>query len=180
VTLPVKHARKNTRLQVYDYSQAGGYYVTMVTNRRECMFGEIVDGEMRLNPFGEIIKEEWLLSAEIRHEITLDAFVIMPNHFHAIVLIHNDVVGATGRSPLPVYERSLYPHGSTPNSLGALVAGFKSSVTKRINILRNAPGVPLWQRNYYGHIIRNEGDYKRIFNYIATNPTHWAEDEENR
>ena len=104
----------------------------------------------------------------------------MPNHFHAIVLIYNDVLRATGRSPLPKYGKSLYPHGPTPKSLGALVAGFKSSATKRINILRNAPGVPLWQRNYYEHIIRNEEDYERIFNYIATNPTHWAEDEENR
>ena len=154
--------------------------MTIVTQGQKCLFGEIVGGEMRLNPFGEIIKEEWLLTAEIRHEITLDAFVIMPNHFHAIVLIYNDVLRATGRSPLPKYGKSLYPHGPTPKSLGALVAGFKSSATKRINILRNAPGVPLWQRNYYEHIIRDEEDYERIFNYIATNPTHWAEDEENR
>jgi REP element-mobilizing transposase RayT len=158
-------------LQWYDYSQAGGYYVTIVTQGRERLFGEIVGEEMRLNPFGEIIKEEWLRSAEIRHEITLDAFVVMPNHIHAIVFIHGAGVGATGRS---LWGKPIYPHGPAPKSLGALLAGFKSSATKRINILRNAPGTPVWQRNYYEHIIRHEEDYERIFNYISTNPSNWV------
>jgi putative transposase len=166
------------RLQRYDYSQAGGYCITMVTQGRVCLFGEIVGGEMRLNPCGEIVNEEWLRSAEIRHEITLDAFVVMPNHIHGIVLIHHDPVGATGRSPLPT--RARYPHGPAPKSLGALVAGFKSSATKRINMLDNASGAPIWQRSYYEHIIRDEQDYERIFNYIAANPANWGEDEENR
>jgi putative transposase len=60
------------------------------------------------------------------------------------------------------------------------MAGFKSSVTKRINVLENTPGAPVWQRNYYEHIIRDEQDYERIFNYIANNPSNWPEDEENR
>ena len=175
----VEHHRKELRLRGYDYAQAGGYYVTLVTQGRARLFGEMEGGEMRLNPFGEIVKEEWLRSAEIRDEISLDAFVVMPNHIHGIIFIHG-IVGATGRSPLPQNETSRYAHGPAPKSIGALVAGFKSSVTKRINILRNAPGVPIWQRNYYEHIIRNEEDYERIFNYIATNPSKWAEDEENK
>jgi putative transposase len=94
-------------LQWYDYSQAGGYYVTIVTQGRERLFGEIVGEEMRLNPFGEIIKEEWLRSAKIRHEITLDAFVVMPNHIHAIVFIHAGVgdrpVAPTGKTHLSTW-----------------------------------------------------------------------------
>ena len=158
--------------------KTSNYYVTIVTQERERLFGEIVEEEMRLNSFGEIVKEKWLRSAEIRREIALDSFVIMPNHIHAIVYIHDDTVGATGRSPLQ--GKPIYPHGPAPKSLGALVGGFKSSATKRINILRNAPGAPVWQRNYYEHIIRHEEDYERIFNYISTNPFNWAEDEENR
>jgi REP element-mobilizing transposase RayT len=172
--------RKAIRLKGYDYSQAGGYFVTIVARGRECLFGEIVGREMRLNPLGEIVNEEWLRSTEIRREIALDAFVVMPNHIHGIVFIHDNPVGATGRSPLlPPYDTSHYPHGPAPKSLGAFVAGFKSSVTKRINLLYNAPGAPVWQRNYYEHIIRDQPDYERIANYIATNPSNWAEDEEN-
>jgi REP element-mobilizing transposase RayT len=134
---------------------------------------------MRLNPFGEIVQEEWLRSAEIRREITLDAFIVMPNHIHGIIFIHDDSVGATGRSPLPSYNKSRYPHGPAPKSLGAFVAGFKSSATKRINSLDNALGAPIWQRNYYEHILRDQPDYERIAGYIADNPANWAKDEEN-
>jgi putative transposase len=102
----------------------------------------------------------------------------MPNHFHGIVILSSSApsgaadVGATGRSPLR-------PHGPSPKSLGALMAGFKSTVTKQINLLRNTPGIPLWQRNYYEHIIRNEKDWDRIHRYIGSNPGMWAEDQEN-
>ena len=175
---PAEHHRKFLRMKGYDYAQAGGYFVTIVTQGRECLFGEIVGGEMRLNPFGKIVNEEWLRSAEIRREIELDAFVVMPNHIHGIVFIHNNTIGATGRSPLPIQNR--YPHGPSPKSLSSFVAGFKSSVTKRINLLDGAPGAPVWQRNYYEHIIRDQTDYERIFNYIITNPSNWLKDEENK
>ena len=142
------------------------------------MFGEIVEGEMMLNAIGKIAWEEWIRSPEIRREIGLDIFIVMPNHIHGIVYIFDDVVGATGQSPLPRHD--CHPHGPAPKSLGAFAAGFKSSVTKRINSLKHTPGSPVWQRNYYEHIIRDEADYERIANYIANNPSNWAEDEENR
>lgn len=97
----------------------------------------------------------------------------MPNHFHAIVIFNHHAVGATGRSPLQ------QPRGPAPKSLGALMAGFKSSVTKRINTPHNSPGVPVWQRNYHDRIIRNEREMSRIWDYIQANPTHWKGDEEN-
>jgi REP element-mobilizing transposase RayT len=123
---------------------------------------------MVLNGYGEIVREEWLRSSKIRSEIRLGEYVIMPNHFHAIVYIvdHRDDRRGDG----PWGDRPVAPTGSKPKSLGAFMAGFKSAVTKRINAMRNTPGMSVWQRNYYEHVIRNETDYHRIAEYIADNP----------
>jgi len=183
--------RRSIRLQHYDYSQAGAYFVTICAHARECLFGEIVDGAMILNDYGKIVEEEWLKSAEIRKELELDAYVIMPNHLHGIVLINNEgglTVGASGRSPLTTDVRA---HGRAPlrsdqpilhrkpRSLGSFIAGFKSATTKRLNISRNTPSFAVWQRNYYEHIIRDEIDLNRIREYVQHNPVRWAEDENN-
>jgi putative transposase len=170
---PEIHHRRSIRLQGYDYSQSGAYFVTIVAWQRERLFGEIVAGEMQLNTFGEIVRAEWERTPEIRHEVELGAFVVMPNHFHAIVIFKNDDtanVGADGRPPLH----------RQPHSLGSLMAGFKSTVTKQINEIRGTPKMPVWQRNYYERIIRNADEANRIHLYIESNPSHWAEDEENK
>jgi REP-associated tyrosine transposase len=174
---PKIHHRHSTRLKGYDYSQAGAYFIAAVTWQRENLFGEIVGGDMRLNAFGQIVQTEWARTPDIRHEIELGAFVVMPNHFHAIVIIHG-LVGADGRPPLP-YRLPRPLHGQTPKSLGSLMAGFKSSVTKQINVLRNTPAAPVWQRNYHDHIIRNDREMSRIWNYIEANPSRWEDDVEN-
>ena len=175
-----KKERRSIRLQDYDYALAGGYFVTIATWQREGLFGTVVDREMRLNVVGEIVKEQWLQTEKIRKEIRLDEFAVMPNHFHGIVFIHEadygQQVGATGRSPL---QKTHPPRGPAQKSLGALIAGFKSSATKRINALRKSPGVPVWQRNYYDHIIRSEEDLNNIREYILDNPRKWTEDEDN-
>jgi REP element-mobilizing transposase RayT len=191
---PKIHHRASTRLPGFDYSLAGGYFITLVTFQREMLFGEIVDGTMKLNRRGGIVQEEWFRSAEIRKEIRLflDEFVVMPNHIHGIVWIvdgkividnnvgttrhpdqivnNNIVVGADGRPPLPMPSRK-------PRSLGSFVAGFKSSVTKRIREELGETGI--WQRNYHDRIIRNERELDAIRKYIETNPYNWAKDEEN-
>jgi REP element-mobilizing transposase RayT len=167
---PDKHHRRSIRLRGYDYAQGGGYFVTIVTRDRACLFGEIVDGEMRPNQFGRIVVDEWERSSKIRRELETDAFVLMPNHIHGIV-IHSGGVGATGRSPLQ--------SGPRRRSLGAFVGGFKSAITKRINESRETPGTPVWQRNYYEHIIRVENELDRIREYIANNPVQWEMDREN-
>jgi putative transposase len=92
------HQRRSIRLTEYDYTGAGAYFVTVCSHGRECLFGEVVDEAVRLNEFGEIVREEWLRSAEIRKEIILDEFIIMPNHIHGIIIINNDV-GRPNRSP---------------------------------------------------------------------------------
>ncbi len=179
---PEKHHRRSIRLKGYDYSQPGAYFVTICAWNRECLFGDVVDGEMRLNDFGLIVYEEWFHSSEMRQEIALfpDEFIIMPNHIHGIIWIVEtdaDHVGAPGRAPLPSPSRA--PFHRPPRSLGSFVAGFKSITTKRINALRGTPGAPVWQRNYYEHIIRDEKSLNRIRQYIAANPLRWHLDREN-
>jgi REP element-mobilizing transposase RayT len=178
---PETHHRRSIRLPDYDYAQNGAYFVTICTKNRETLFAGIVGAngvrpngnrlEMMRNEFGEIVADEWLKSAAIRLEITIDEFVVMPNHFHGIVLIN----GKGDQPVAPTEERS----GPKPKSIGAFIAGFKSSVTKRINVIRQTPFVPVWQRNYYEHIIRNENDMKKIREYIQNNPCNWSDDEDN-
>nr|VFK15997.1 MAG: hypothetical protein BECKLPF1236B_GA0070989_10879 [Candidatus Kentron sp. LPFa] len=93
------HHRRSIRLRGYDYSQPGAYFLTICTQERECLFGDIVEGEMRLNHAGKIVAEEWRQTAAIRKEIQLDQWVVMPNHFHGILTITGPIVGAIHESP---------------------------------------------------------------------------------
>lgn len=182
---PQRHRRRRSlRLEDYDYARTGAYFVTICARNWECLFGEVVQERMVLNEYGGIVHREWARSAEIRNEIELDEFVVMPNHLHGIVFIVRDgtnvkfgSVGATGRSPLQ--PRNTEPCGPRSKSLGSFIAGFKSAATRRINTWRGAPGVPVWQRNYYDHIIRNDDELHRIREYIMKNPHRWAMDAEN-
>ena len=166
-----RHHRHSVRLQGYDYSQSGAYFVTICAYNRECLFGEIVGNDIRLNDYGVIAKDEWIKSSEIRKEIKLDEFVVMSNHIHGIVWINNPV-GANGRSPL-------HRTNMGSKTLSSFVAGYKSTVTKQINGLRRFPGVPVWQRNYYEHVIRGDTELNRIRQYIMENPLKWDTDSEN-
>ena len=136
-------------------------------------YSVIISSNLLLNDHGRIVTEEWYRSRSIRQEIELDEFIVMPNHVHGIVLIHADDIstkaGANGRSPRQM----------KPRSLSSFIAGFKSSVTKRVNELRMTPGQPVWQRNYYEHIVRNEKEMDHIREYIRNNPMQWEIDENN-
>lgn len=178
---PRTHRRRSIRLQGYDYTQAGAYFITICTQDRACLFGDIVDGEMRLNPFGHIVLEEWQRTALVRPHVTLDAFVIMPNHIHGIIVINDDAnpVGATRRVAPTTMTPEIVRAGPASGSVGAIVGQFKSAATKRINALRGAPRAPVWQRNYYEHIIRDDESLNRIRQYIGQNPLRWDLDREN-
>ena len=178
--------RQSIRLKGYDYSQAGAYFITLVTKNRLPLFGEITNGEMNLDQYGEIIQNEWFRTPEIRKEIMLDEFIIMPNYIHAIVVIE-DPVGlsaqnsrATGRSPLQekptISSSSKFIHLQS-TSPGAFIAGFKAATIIQIIRLRSSPGAPVWIRNYYEHIIRSESELDRIRLYIQTNPSQWDQDK---
>ena len=174
--------RQSIRLKNYDYSQAGAYFVTLCSYQKECLFGKVNGQNVILTGVGKIIHEEWYKSANIRQEITLDTFVIMPNHIHGIVFINNSEstsianVGARGPSPL---QGGKPVAGTGKKPLGSFVGGFKSACTKRVNELRRTPSVPLWQRNYYEHVIRSENALFQIRRYIQENPKCWLEDDEN-
>ena len=170
-----RHHRRSIRLQGYDYSSAGAYFVTVCAKNRECLFGEIVDGEVRLNSIGQIVDDEWRLSATLRDEIVLDTWVVMPNHVHGIVAIDTSLGGDRPVAPTTNDVAS----GPRSRSVGAFIAGFKSATTKRINEMRRTFRRPVWQRNYYEHVVRAEDSLERIRFYLADNPARWEFDREN-
>ena len=176
--------RRSIRLQGCDYSQAGAYFVTISIQGRACLFGDIENGEMVLNEYGCAVRDEWLKTAEIRAEIQTGEFVVMPNHIHGILVIGmgTAVMGSgTARRARTEYTARRAPTTERfgqpiAGSLPTIVRAFKSAATKRINEIRQSPGVPVWQRNYYEHVIRNDTDYRQIAEYISDNPRLWEED----
>jgi len=169
------HHRHSTRLHGYDYSQDGAYFVTICTHNHECSLGETVGNKVVLNDSGTVVQAEWLKTAEMRPNVVLDDFAVMPNHVHGIIVIRRGTRRGTMHRA-PTNERFGQP---TSDTIPSIIRGFKSAVTNRINEIRQSPGVPVWQRNYYEHVIRDEDDLNRIREYIEFNPLRWAEDEEN-
>ena len=177
---PLKHHRRSIRLRGYEYSDPGTYYVTLTVQERVQILGHLSGGQVHLSAFGEIVRDEWLRTPMIRPKVELGEFVIMPDHMHGIIVIceeRNGVnrslsesVGANCNSP-----RRETPFRSPSGSLGAIIRGFKGATTKRINEVRRTPGVKVWQRNYYEHIVRDEKDLRRIQHYIRENPLRLAE-----
>lgn len=183
---PNKHHRRSIRLKGWDYRAAGYYFVTICSYQREHSFGYVIDGEVVLSELGKIIMDEWLQTAVIRPHITLDQFMIMPNHLHGILIFENPTEPTVGASGSLAHERD-NPSTSgrttgTPlqnGSLGQVIGQFKSVVTKRYNKLQNAKGIKIWQRGYYERIVRNERELNAIRKYILENPARWAEDRDN-
>jgi putative transposase len=172
---PDKHHRRTIRLADYDYSREGAYFVTICVHDRECLFGEIVGGEMRLNGLGKIALRTWEDLPNHYGQIELDEFVVMPNHVHGIIVIVGAGLVRAGFKPAPTQSA---PTGKT-HGLPEIVRGFKTFSSRRINELRNNPGSPVWQRNYYERVIRNDGELSRAREYIVNNPLKWEEDKEN-
>ena len=165
--------RRSIRLKDFDYASGALYFLTIYADRRRCIFGKIRDGEMQLNKLGRIVEDEWLVSLEMRRHIDLDAYVIMPNHIHSVVALFEkgDALPGGGQG-----ARSAPLRGMQPRSLASLVAGFKASVTRAARFVVPRLRTPIWQRNYYEHIVRDERDLERIRAYIEANPARWEED----
>lgn len=172
---PDIHHRRSMRLQGYDYRQSGAYFVTICVHSRICLFGNVMAGKMQLNLYGAIAEEEWLRTPVLRPYIELDEYIIMPNHFHGILVI-TDTGGAQRAAPLRTPPEKPIPFVA-PGSLGAVMRAFKSAATKRINELRETPGNPIWQRGYYEDVVRNEKHLDHIRQYIQANPARWGEDQ---
>jgi len=178
---PEEHHRRSIRLKGYDYSQAGAYFVTVCTHDRACVFGDVVDGEMRLNEYGAIVKDEWLRTDTLRGNVVIDEYIIMPNHIHGIVIIMGDGRGTLQRAstgPIRATHRvAPTARGLISNSIGAIIGQFKSIVTK--DVRKMGFRYFKWQRNYYEHVIRNEDKLNRTREYVLNNPLQWQFDREN-
>ena len=169
-----KHHRHSIRLRGYDYSQAGAYFVTICEVNRECIFGDVVNGEMCPNQFGEIVLKWWNELPNYYPPVELDEFVVMPNHMHGTIVITDVGAGSSrpgsGRDdPAPTEKRTL----------GQLVGYLKFQITKEINQVRDAGYAKVLQRDYYEHIIRNEREWNAIAEYIRNNPANWRADLDN-
>lgn len=185
---PKKHHRRSIRLKGYDYTQAGGYYVTIVAWHRELLFGEIVNAEMVLSRYGEIVQKWWNEITSHFPNVETGAFVVMPNHVHGIIFIlerrgavpapnDNIIQYAQGGETPPLQSSTAFQ--GTP-TLGQIIAYFKYQSSKKMNAVENTGTVTkFWQRNYYEHILRDETDLQNKTDYIEANPLLWDQDDEN-
>ncbi len=155
--------RKKNRLRGHDYSQNGYYFVTTCVQRMNCVFGDVIDSEMRLNELGGIVEKCLLYLHNHYKNCKILCYAVMPNHVHAIVFIDNANV-ETGLKPVPTKN----------HSLSELIRGFKTFSSKQIHELGNYDFK--WQRSFHDHIIRGDAEYERISEYICNNPLNWEDD----
>jgi putative transposase len=203
---PQKHHRRSIRPKNYAYASEGAYYVKVVTQGRECLFGEIVDAKMYLSNYGEIVQKWWDNIPNHFPNVETGAFIIMPNHIHGIVFVTEERRGEvisphdqpndnnqknTSNIDTSHQREESMQTSETDNqggeipplrrpTLGQIVAYFKYQSTKEMNEADNIGIITeFWQRNYYEHIIRNEKELKQKMDYILDNPSRWDEDREN-
>lgn len=197
---PDIHHRRSIRLKGYDYSRSGLYFITLCVVDRICVFGNIVDGKMQLNDIGRLVEEEWLNTVDVRNgDVRLHNYIVMPNHFHAIIEIcecrgelHSpQILNGCNMGECECRGESYSPQilntdnvgecekgecdsplrmKSPSKTVGAIVRGFKGAVSRQL-------GYSVWQRNYYEHIIRTGESYRQISDYIVNNPTKWQDDK---
>ena len=181
---PRKHHRRSIRLKGYDYAQPGAYFVTICVREQRCLLGQVKGGKVVLSDVGATAHGFWSHVPIHFPNVSIDMFVVMPNHVHVIIVIHDAFGGDAGAAragrgaittPLPAGQRTI----DRP-TLGQIVAYYKYQTTKRINQTRGTAGAPFWQRGYHEHIVRNERDMDRIRQYIIDNPSKWQLDRNNR
>ena len=178
------HRRRSSRLANWDYASEGAYFVTLCTSSHESSLGVIHDAVFFPSGIGRIVEDEWKKTFLMRPNLAGDCFVIMPNHFHAIVFIADKIpatsVGANCVRPNGGESHddrnAARQYGPSRASLASTIAGFKSAVTSRSRKLLNDPALQVWQRNYYEHIIRNEVELQKCREYIVNNPLKWELD----
>lgn len=193
------HQRHSIRLKGYDYARAGAYFITICTHQRQYFFGDVVraglaPAQMQLNELGQIALEQWHYLSERFKSIETDAFVVMPNHIHGIIVIHDPQPEEAGFTPTPIMaiptqisQNAQSGGGASPPptgipiwvTVGNIVGAYKSLVANeclKIFKTQNETMGKLWQRNYYEHIIRDEKSYLEIAQYIFDNPAKWASD----
>ena len=180
---PEPYRRRSVRLRGHDYC-GGVYFVTVCTAGRRRVFGRVEDGQMRLSEIGRIADREWRRTPCIRTEVSIDAFVVMPDHVHLLFALDG---GATincrgvsryaptppdlGVPPGPNGDRTF---ASPSRSVGAVIRGYKGAVTAAVNRHRGVPGHAVWQRGYHDRVVRTAREAEAVRRYIAENPTRWG------
>lgn len=171
----------STRLQNWDYGWNSAYFVTICTQKRKCYFGNVADGNMILSEIGELAEKYWLEIPNHFPFVQLDAFVVMPNHMHGIIVINkNDDVGDVGNvetrqclvSTKSIGQQRFQNQGK--NTLSSIIGSYKSVVTKNV---RKIHADFAWQSRFHDHIIRNDESFQRIKKYIVENPLKWNNDK---
>ena len=156
--------RKLNRLQEYDYSQNGAYFVTICTQDRHKILSSIVGDGFSVPKHCGIIAEEIIAQIPVKHpSVAVDKYVIMPDHIHLLLRFDQDL-GTENPSP----------------TLGNVIGWYKYQVTKQADFEIHLNGKKLFQRSYYDHVIRNQKDYDEIWQYIENNPRKWVIDKQNR
>ena len=179
-----KYRIPSARLQNWDYGAMGAYFITICTQNREHFFGEIIENEMILNDLGKKVEEEWLKTIELRPDMNLELgnFVVMPNHFHGILIIGHNEFNANNTD-------SKNQFGPQSKNLGSIIRGFKSAVTvycrrdamHRVSTITTTTTENFgWQSRFHDHIIRNSNEFERIQTYIENNPSKWNDDKFNK
>ncbi|MEL6557413.1 MAG: transposase [Bacteroidota bacterium] len=187
-----KYRIDSTRAPFWDYRSESAYFVTICTKNRIHFFGEISDGKMILSDIGKIVESEWLKTFDMRPDMNLGMgeFVVMPNHFHAVISIGKNEYNSPGKAQcIPDVETQCIasPHqeespknkfGPQSKNLASIIRGFKTGVTVNARALGQNNVLPVfaWQSRYHDHIIRNEKELDRISNYIRNNPAKWEQD----
>ncbi|MCF8365102.1 MAG: hypothetical protein K9H16_04935 [Bacteroidales bacterium] len=163
-----KYRIPSARLKNWDYGSQATYFVTVNTLKHICYFGEIRNKQMLLNDLGKCVNEEWIKTPEIRPDMNLElgVFVVMPNHFHAIIIIGENEYNQS-------YKKSEF--GPQSKNLASIMRGFKSSVTTFAR--KSGLSYFEWQERYHDHIIRDTQAFENIQNYIIDNPAKWDNDK---
>lgn len=186
---PNIHHRRSIRFKGYDYAQKGFYFITICCQDRICRFGNIVNGQMILNEYGQIAFDEWVKLSVRFANFELDVFQIMPNHMHGIIKLNDATAGVTSaqhvseRTGFTPAQHKRQPQGIASTTVSDIVGAYKSLVVHGcldIYKSKNETMGKLWQRNYYEIIIRNEQSHKRTSAYIINNPKKWADDKFNK
>jgi putative transposase len=157
---PDYHHRQSIRLNGYDYSTSGAYFITICTHDREHLFGDIVNEIMELNTFGDLARSHLHQLSQHHSNIIMDESIVMPNHLHGIIILESSM--------------------DSTKSIPEIIRGFKTFSAKQINKIRDLRGVPVWQKNYYDRIIRNELELDFVRQYIINNPQNWGADTNNQ
>lgn len=174
-----KEYRKSLRLKRYDYSQTGAYFITLCSQNKEYLFAKIFEGNegnIELNPIGKIASEYWFQIPEHFQNVELDAFIVMPNHIHGIIILSKKRAQNIEPQKNSELLHNEFQH-IILQSLGSIIRSYKSSVTHWCHV--HGYDHFRWQRNYYEHVIRNEDDLNTIREYILYNPSKWKLDTEN-